>query len=193
MKSLFDIVFVRQPHVCPWWCCFTFDNPVRELFQNPVKILSPLVHPGFSVVDIGPGMGYFTVPLCSLVGNEGRVTAVDIQQKMLDATVKRATAKGVADRLETRLASGESLNITERADFVLAFWMVHEVTAKARFFREIAAMLSDTGCFLMVEPLIHVSASSFSKTVGLATDVGLQLMTGPHVALSRSALFLKEP
>jgi SAM-dependent methyltransferase len=192
MKKILDFLFARQPHVCPWWCCFTFDNPIRRLFHDPRKILSPFVRPGFSVVDIGPGMGYFTVPLCHLVGDGGRVLAVDIQRKMLDAARKGAIKEKVIDRLVTRVASQESLNIAERADFVLAFWMVHEVPVKERFFQEIALALKDDGFFLMVEPLIHVTSASFSGTIDIAKRSGLRPTASPRIALSRSALFRKD-
>jgi ubiquinone/menaquinone biosynthesis C-methylase UbiE len=192
MKKILDSLFARQPHVCPWWCCFTFDNPIRRLFHDPIKMLSPFVRPGFSVVDIGPGMGYFTVPLCHLVGNEGKVLALDIQQKMLDAVRKRASREKVVHRLVTQVALQGSLNIPVRADFVLAFWMVHEVPAKERFFEEIAHALKDDGSFLMVEPLIHVTSASFSGSIDMATKAGLRLTGSPRVALSRSALFKKD-
>jgi hypothetical protein len=42
MKNILDVLLVRDKHVCPWWCCFTFDNPIRRLFHNPVGILSPM-------------------------------------------------------------------------------------------------------------------------------------------------------
>ena len=192
MNRILDFLFVRRPHVCPWWCCFTFDNPVRKLFHDPTKMLTPFVRPGFSVIDIGPGMGYFTIPLCHLVGDKGKVLAVDIQQKMLDVVEKRAAREKVVHRLATRVASRKSLNIKERADFVLAFWMAHEVPVKERFFQEIACSLSDDGLFLMVEPLIHVSASSFSRTMDTAMKSGLRITSSPRVALSRSALFERD-
>ena len=59
MKNLSDYFGVRDKHVCPWWLCFTFDNFVRRIFQNPEKIAEPYVHEGDTVLDVGPGMGYF--------------------------------------------------------------------------------------------------------------------------------------
>ncbi|MFC1971060.1 class I SAM-dependent methyltransferase [Chloroflexota bacterium] len=44
---------------------------------------------GWTVLDVGPGMGYFTIPLAKLVGDTGKVIAADLQQKMLDGILKR--------------------------------------------------------------------------------------------------------
>lgn len=73
MKSMFDSIFVRDTHVCPWWLCFTFDNVFRKLFHDPEKILSPYVNEGDTALDIGPGMGYFSIPLARLVGSKARL------------------------------------------------------------------------------------------------------------------------
>ncbi len=175
--------------VCPWWCCFTFDNPLRRLFHNPEAILSPYVRPGFTVIDIGPGMGFFTIPMCRLVGKEGRVIAVDVQRKMLDGVMRRARRHGLTDRLETVQPLPGDLGITEKADFVLAFWMVHEVPDRERFLRQIAGLLKPEGRLLLAEPNLHVTKRAFDVTLGEAKTAGLRLIGAPKIALSRSALF----
>ncbi len=58
----------RSGNVCPWWLCPTFDNPLRRLIHNPDRILAGLVRPGEIALDLGCGMGYFSIPLARLVG-----------------------------------------------------------------------------------------------------------------------------
>ncbi len=70
--GILDVIFVRGKHVCPWWLCRSFDNPLRRLFQDPERILRPHVKPGFTVIDVGPGMGYFTIPSCASSAAGGR-------------------------------------------------------------------------------------------------------------------------
>ena len=48
-------------------------------------ILSPLVSEGMTVLEPGPGMGFFTLELARLVGPHGRVVSVEMQAKMLEA------------------------------------------------------------------------------------------------------------
>ena len=70
--------------VCPWWLGYLLISPLRKLLQNPEKIIAPLVHEGMTVVEIGPGMGFFTLELAKKVAASGRVIAIDIQPKMLE-------------------------------------------------------------------------------------------------------------
>ena len=180
---------INQKHVCPWWLCFTFDNPLRRIFHDPIEILSPYVHQGDTAIDIGPGMGYFSIPMAELVGSAGRVTAIDIQPKMLSALISRAQKKGISDRIKTHLANPDSIGFHEKADFILAFWMVHEVPDQRRLFSEIRNMMKPEGLFLMVEPLIHVSTKNFSRSIETAKEVGFLIKESPKISMSRSALF----
>ncbi|MDI6742709.1 MAG: class I SAM-dependent methyltransferase [Smithella sp.] len=180
---------INTKHVCPCWLCYTFDNPLRKIFHDPVEILSPYVHQGNTAIDIGPGMGYFTIPLAELVGPAGRVTAIDIQQKMLSALMNRAQNKGVADRIKTHLAGTDSIGFNEKADFILAFWMAHEVPDEQKFFSEISDLMKPDGLFLLVEPLLHVSRKNFARTVETAKSVGFVIKESPEIRMSQSALF----
>jgi len=69
--------------VCPWWLGYLLASPIRRLLHNPTRILTPFVRPGMTVLEPGPGMGYFTLELARLVGTSGRVVAVDVQPKMI--------------------------------------------------------------------------------------------------------------
>ncbi|HNZ64289.1 MAG TPA: class I SAM-dependent methyltransferase [Smithella sp.] len=180
---------LNKKHVCPWWLCFTFDNPLRKLVHDPIEILSPYVHEGDTVIDIGPGMGYFTIPLTRLVGPTGKVIAIDIQQKMLSALTVRAQRKGVADRIKTHLAGPDSIGFNQKADFVLAFWMAHEVPEQNKFLSEIRDLIKPDGLFLLVEPRIHVSRKNFAQTVEMAKQLGFAIKESLPIRMSRSALF----
>ncbi len=177
--------------VCPWWCCFTFDNAFRRLLQNPDRILRPYIKQGWTVLDIGPGMGYFTIPLAKLVGDSGTVIAADLQQRMLDGIKRRALKAGVPDRVKLHLTKPDSIGVTESIDFCMAFWMVHEVPDRIRFFNEISSRLNLDGLFLVVEPKLHVSKEDFNKTLEIARSTGLSVIDHPKIFLSYTALLKK--
>jgi len=83
-----EIAQVMGPGGIEW-----LDRPTREDEEQPSKVLDALeLHPGEVVADIGAGSGYFTFRMAPLVGNTGRVLAVEIQEAMLDALRTRAVA-----------------------------------------------------------------------------------------------------
>ena len=72
-----------MPHVCPWWMGYFHLGPIRKMLHDPRKILGSYVETGMKVLDVGPGMGFFTLYLARMVGEGGRVYAIDLQEKMI--------------------------------------------------------------------------------------------------------------
>jgi ubiquinone/menaquinone biosynthesis C-methylase UbiE len=181
----------NQGRICPWWLCFTFDNVFRRLVQNPHRILSPYIKKGWTVLDVGPGMGYFTIPLAQMVGDSGKVIAADLQSKMLDAVYQRAEKAGGEKRILLHRSTPESIGIQETVDFGLAFWMVHEVPDRPRFIGELSSIIKPDGLLLLVEPKLHVSRENFAETLKSAQSTGLTLINQPGIFISNSALMRK--
>ncbi len=65
--------------VCPWWLGYLLVSPLRRLFQDPTEIVRPYAGEGMTVLDVGCGMGFFSLPMARLVGDRGRVVCVDLQ------------------------------------------------------------------------------------------------------------------
>ena len=184
-------LLARDEHVCPWWMAWTFDNPLRKLFQDPERILGGLVREGMTAADIGCGMGYFSVAMAKMVGPSGRVLSVDLQEKMLEYLRRRAARAGVADRITTVLAEPDDIKTVVQVDFVLAFWMVHEVKDIPRFFGQVAKALKPGGKVLYAEPRMHVTQKRFDEILGYVKDAGFTVSDGPKVGMSRAAVLEK--
>jgi ubiquinone/menaquinone biosynthesis C-methylase UbiE len=181
-------------HVCPWWLGYLLASPLRRLWQKPAAILSPFVRDGMTVLEPGPGMGFFTLELARLVGPNGRVVAVDVQPKMLSELKRRATKNGLDGRIDARLTAGDGLGVEDlagRVDFVLAFAMVHELPDPARFFQEAAASLQTGALMLLAEPTGHVNERAFAATMKLAQDAGLRLHSKVSIRRSHTAVLIK--
>jgi ubiquinone/menaquinone biosynthesis C-methylase UbiE len=136
-------------------------------------------------------MGYFSLPLARLVGPTGRVIAIDVQAEMLTALARRARRSGVSERIQFHLASLDSLGNHPKADFVMAFWMAHEVPNQGAFLTEIFGFLKPEGLFLLVEPILHVRKKSFLRTVQTAEEVGFIVKDMPKIRLSHSVLLTR--
>ena len=180
--------------VCPYWVGYFLISPLRRFIQNPDKILGPHVKSGMTALDIGCGMGFFTLPLARMVGPNGRVVCVDIQEKMLRTLHRRASKAGVADRIIARLGNPNSLNLNEfdhQFDFGLAFAVVHEVPEVPLFFAEVSkAMKSGARC-LLAEPTGRVSLEKFEATLSAAGEKGFMVVATPKIVRCHAAVLSK--
>ena len=62
---------------------FMHDNPILGRIRNPYDILRNIgIKEGMSVLDIGAGPGFFTIPAAKIVGPNGRVFALDIYSNL---------------------------------------------------------------------------------------------------------------
>jgi ubiquinone/menaquinone biosynthesis C-methylase UbiE len=174
--------------VCTWWIAYTFDNPLRRLIHKPQKVLGNYVKEGMTVVDLGCGMGHFTIGMADLVGPTGKVIAVDLQQKMLDVMGSRARRAGLSDRIFPHLCRADDIGIAVSAEFILAFWMVHELPDQENFFKQLKTGLAADGKILVAEPKMHVTAEAFEKTLDIAQSCGLLCIERPDIRFSRTAL-----
>lgn len=180
--------------VCPWWVGYWLINPLRRYAQNPREILAPYVHEGMTVLEPGPGMGFFTLDLARLVGATGRVVAVDVQPKMIDRLKQRLAKAGLANRVDARIAHAESMCIADlqaRVDFTAAFYMVHEFPDAGKFFAEVAAASKPGARLLLAEPKGHVKPKAFDEELAAAAKSGFEPIERPAIRRSRAAVLQK--
>ena len=181
-------------HICPWWLGYLLASPIRKFAQNPTRILRPYVKEGMVALDVGPGMGFFTLPMARLAGEKGSVIAVDIQEKMLSSLGRRARRAGLADRIGTRVCTEDSLGIdglAGRIDFALAFAVLHELPDIKRTLTEIHRALKPGGLLLIAEPVGHVRKAAFAETMNVVTSVGFESSVTPRIRRSHAAVVKK--
>jgi ubiquinone/menaquinone biosynthesis C-methylase UbiE len=189
--KIFRKLFLREDRVCPWWLAYSFDNPLRRFLHDPQALLGPFVREGMTVADIGCGLGYFSIAMAKMVGDKGSVIAVDLQQEMLDRMHKRAEKAGVSSRIRSVRAAEDDIGIKEPVDFVLAFWMVHEVPDSQRFLSQVFSVLKESGKFIIAEPRMHVPNRKFQETVEYARSAGFQVSAAPDIRISRAVVLSK--
>lgn len=176
-------------HVTPWWLAWSFDNPLRGLLHPAGQVLGPWVRPGMTALDVGCGIGHFTLGLARLVGPGGRVVAADLQEGALAVVRRRAARAGLADRVTTHLCAPDRVGVAGPVDFALSFWMAHETPSQRDLLAELAAVLRPGGRLLVAEPRLHVTAREFERTYEAAALAGLRVAAHPAVRASYAALF----
>lgn len=178
-------------HVCPWWGGWLIDNPLRRWLHNPETILGSYVRPGMTVMDVGCGMGIFSIAMARMVGEAGRVISVDLQQEMLETVGRRAMRAGVADRIELCRAEPDRLGAEATVDFALAFAMVHEAPDTRALLGEIADCLKPGSRLLVAEPKLHVPRKQFARMLEIAASLGLELRQQPKICCCHAAVLEK--
>jgi ubiquinone/menaquinone biosynthesis C-methylase UbiE len=146
------------------------------------------------VLEPGPGMGFFTLELARLVGSTGRVIAVDVQPKMIEALKRRAGRAGLLDRIDARVAPATSMELKDfeaKIDFVLAFAVVHEMPSTELFFAEAAQAMKPGARLLLAEPVGHVGGEEFDRELALAAKHGLTVADRPSIRRSLVAVLKK--
>jgi ubiquinone/menaquinone biosynthesis C-methylase UbiE len=168
---------------------------LRRLINPPGRILRGYIHPGDTVLDLGCGPGYFTLPMARVAGGTGTVIAVDVQEEMLEQARHAAEREGLLPRIRFHRASGNSLNLEMGPvlSFALAFHVMHETEDIAAILTELHRVLRPAGLLLIAEPMGVVGAREFRDTIATAERAGFRKVSRPFILLSRAVLLEKGP
>jgi ubiquinone/menaquinone biosynthesis C-methylase UbiE len=147
-----------------------------------------------NVLDIGCGMGFFSLPMARMVGETGRIVCIDLQPRMIKGLVMRSKKAGLSDRIDARVSQNSLMlnDIAGKIDFVLAFAVVHEVPDKERLLSEIQNTMKEGGKLLIAEPKAHVSKTDFDRTISIARSVGFEVSNDLSIRRSYAMLLGKK-
>ena len=181
----------KQHKVCPVEQAGGLDNKFRRWLQHPKKILRPYLKEGMTVLDVGCGPGFFTIDMAEMIGESGKVIAVDLQKGMLDKVEAKIKGTELEKRIELHQCQEDKIGVSQTVDFVLLFYMVHEVPSQEALFSELYEMMNQGGQIFIAEPPFHVPKSAFASMIKIAEDIGFQSMKANKVFLSKSILLRK--
>jgi len=191
-----DPAATRRTHRCPWWLHYLLASPLRRMLESPRRILGPHVAPGMTVLDVGCGFGYASLPLARMVGPEGRVISVDVEPRVVAKLERRARRAGLARRIDARACDAAGLGLGEYAgqvDLVTVIHTLHEIADPSAFLEQIAALLAPGGRLLVVEPRGHVEPERLAAQVALCRSLGFAELAAPKVGRGRMAALFAAP
>ena len=174
--------------ICPVERAGILDLGFRKLFQNPKKILKPYITNGMTVLDVGCGPGFFSIEIAKMVGDTGKVIASDLQDGMLQKLKAKINNTSLNDIIYLHKCQNNTIGLKEKVDFILVFYMLHEVPDQFGFLSEIKILLNPKGKVLIVEPGFHISKKDFENSIELSKKIGFKKIEDPKVFMSRTAV-----
>jgi ubiquinone/menaquinone biosynthesis C-methylase UbiE len=144
-----------------------------------------------TVLDLGCGPGFFSVEMAQMVGRSGRVIAADLQEGMLRKLGDKIRGTELEERITLHKCEENAIGLSEDVDFILAFYVVHEVPDQGGLFHEMKSILKQNGRIFIVEPPFHVSKTAFEETIGRARDAGFTPVGRPRVFLGKAVILKK--
>jgi ubiquinone/menaquinone biosynthesis C-methylase UbiE len=180
----------KKNRVCPAEKAGEFDNRLRRLVQNPAKILGPFIKNGMTVLDLGCGPGFFTIEIARLLNSTGKVIAADLQDEMLNILQKKINGSSLQSVIELHKCQTESTGINENVDFILAFYVIHEIPDHPGLFRELKSLLKPDGKILIVEPSTHVNKTDFCNMILMAESAGFKAVNAKKMFFSRTVILV---
>jgi SAM-dependent methyltransferase len=135
---------------------------LRWILDNlPRRVVHPLgstvdgfhINRGRTVLELGPGTGYFTVEVASRLGPEGRLVCVDIQPKMIGALRRRLRREAVTNALPL-VGNALALPLAGRSvDGAFLVTVLGEVPDRLKALAELRRVLKPGGILSITESL----------------------------------------
>jgi len=128
-----------------------FDNPARDAWQQPDRVLAALeLAPKMVVADIGAGTGYFAVRLARAVP-DGQVIATDIEPDMIRYLTERAAREGLANLRAVLTPPADPQLAAQSVDRILVVDVWHHLGDRAGYARALGQALRPGGKLAIVD------------------------------------------
>jgi ubiquinone/menaquinone biosynthesis C-methylase UbiE len=162
----------REPSACPYGLRFSLDLPRPSVTRPRLReMLAPT--PGQRVLEVGPGTGYYALNVARWLEPDGTLEVLDIQQEMLDHTMRRAHALGISN-IVPRQGDAQALPYPDgHFDAAYLVATLGEVPDKERALRELRRVLKPGGRLVVGESQPDPHMVSFDKLRMLADATGL--------------------
>ncbi|OWK37946.1 hypothetical protein FRUB_07066 [Fimbriiglobus ruber] len=139
-------------HVMGFQASGWLERTEREKEEEPGKLLKALeVKEGMVVADVGAGSGFHTFRIAPLVGEKGKVLAVDIQPEMLDLIKQRAKKEKVTNVEPVKSTEADPKLPKESVDLIFMVDVYHELSQPYEMTEKMVASLKPGGRMVFVE------------------------------------------
>jgi ubiquinone/menaquinone biosynthesis C-methylase UbiE len=162
----------KNPSACPYGQRFWVEAPHPIITRDRLRqVLRPA--PGERLLEIGPGVGYYTLDMAEWVGLEGKVEIFDLQQEFLDHTTARATERDLANVVPTQGDATALPYEDDSMDAVILTAVLGEIPDPTAALREIRRVLKPTGRLVVGELFGDPHFTTLASLKRQSTEAGL--------------------
>ncbi len=151
------------------------ESRLRQWLMNPVKTLRGAgIQPGQTVLEVGCGTGFFTMPAAQLIGDQGCLVAMDVSSGFIEKVSKKVQNADLRNvRIVKRDALDTGLDI-ESIDKVLLFGVIpFPLLPLNRLLPEMHRVLKPEGTLVVwsFPPVVHFWVPKSILRSGLFTYI----------------------
>jgi ubiquinone/menaquinone biosynthesis C-methylase UbiE len=165
----------KNPSACPYSQRFWVEAPHPFITRARLReILEP--QPGERLLEVGPGTGYYALPVAEWLEPGGRLDVLDVQQEMLDHTVERAGEQNIGNIVPT-LADARSLPFGDDTfDAAYLITVLGEIPDQGAALRELRRVVKPAGRIVVGElfgdphMVSHTTLRNRAAASGLRVD-----------------------
>jgi len=171
-----------HPSACPYGQRFWVEAPHPFITRGRLRAaLAP--EPGETVLEVGPGTGYYALPVARWLEPSGTLHILDLQQEMLDHTMRLARMEGITN-LEPRQGDARRLPYPD-ASFDAAYLVavLGEVPDQDEALRELRRVVKAGGRIVVGELLgdPHMVGERSLRRRAIAAGLRFERRVGPRI------------
>lgn len=163
----------KNPSACPYEQRFFLEVPHPFLTRARLRRILAL-RPGERVLEVGPGTGYYTLDVAQQLAPDSTLDILDIQQEMLDHTMRRASERGITNIVPTQ---GDAVTLPYPDDTFDAAYItvtLGEIPDQKAALRELRRVLKPGGRLVVGEIFGDPHMVTFGSLRARAEEAGLR-------------------
>jgi ubiquinone/menaquinone biosynthesis C-methylase UbiE len=163
----------KNPSACPYQQHFWLEVPHPFLTRARLRRILA-AQPGERVLEVGPGTGYYTLDIAEEIAPDGVLDILDVQQEMLDHTMRKASERHITNIVPTH---GDAQELPYPDDTFDAAYMtvtLGEVPDQDAALRELRRVLKPSGRLIVGEIFGDPHMVTFGSLRAGAEAAGLQ-------------------
>jgi ubiquinone/menaquinone biosynthesis C-methylase UbiE len=162
----------KNPSACPYGQRFWVEAPHPIITRERLRsVLAP--EPGERILEIGPGVGYYTLEMAEWVGPKGMIEIFDLQQEFLDHVGERAGERGLSNITPTQGDATALPYEDDSMDAVALTAVLGEIPDPVAALRQVQRVLKPSGRLIVGELFGDPHFTTQSALKRQAAEAGL--------------------